>query len=275
MLLEKDITMNPEEIKIVVKETYGKIASQSRAQNASSCCGSGCGCSDEIVMAEEYGHLDGYVAEADLGLGCGIPTDGAGIKSGHTVLDLGSGAGNDVFVARRIVGEQGSVIGVDFTEAMIAKANTNKQKIGYTNIDFRMGDIEKLPVDSSSVDVVISNCVLNLVPDKAKAFGEISRVLKPGGHFSISDIVVSSPLPEKLKTVAELYAGCVSGAMVWDEYLGIIESSGFRNIRLVKENSIHIPEEILAEYLSAEERAEYENSNIRIQSITIAAEKAY
>ncbi|MEX2117734.1 MAG: arsenite methyltransferase [Bacteroidota bacterium] len=266
---------NPEELKIVVKETYGKIASQSRTQNASSCCGSGsgCGCSDDAVMAEEYGHLDGYVPEADLGLGCGIPTDGAGIKSGDTVLDLGSGAGNDVFVARRIVGEHGRVIGVDFTEEMIAKANANKQKLGYANVGFRMGDIEQLPVDTSSVDVVISNCVLNLVPDKTKAFAEISRVLKPGGHFSISDIVVTAPLPEKLKTVAELYAGCVSGAMVRSEYLSIIESAGFRNIRLVKEKPIQIPAEALAEYLSDVERAAYNDSNVRIQSITVMAEK--
>ncbi len=266
---------NPEELKIVVKETYGKIASQSRTQNASSCCGSGsgCGCSDDTVMAEEYGHIEGYVPEADLGLGCGIPTDGAGIKSGHTVVDLGSGAGNDVFVARRIVGEQGTVIGVDFTEAMIAKANTNKQKLGYTNVDFRLGDVEQLPVDSSSVDVVISNCVLNLVPDKTKAFGEISRVLKQGGHFSISDIVVTAPLPEKLKTVAELYAGCVSGALVRDEYLRIIESAGFRNIRVVKEKPVQIPDEILIEYLTDEDRTSYNNSNVRIQSITVTAEK--
>ncbi|MEX1140170.1 MAG: arsenite methyltransferase [Bacteroidota bacterium] len=268
---------NPEELKIVVKETYGKIASQSRTQNASSCCGSGsgcgCGCSDEAVMAEEYGHLEGYVPEADLGLGCGIPTDGAGIKSGDTVLDLGSGAGNDVFVARRIVGEHGTVIGVDFTEAMIAKANANKQKLGYTNVDFRHGDIEQLPVNSSTVDVVISNCVLNLVPDKTKAFGEISRVLKPGGHFSISDIVVTAPLPEKLKSVAELYAGCVSGALVRDEYLHIIESIGLHNVRVVKEKPVQIPEEILAEYLTDVECATYRNSNVRIQSITVTAEK--
>lgn len=266
---------NSEELKIVVKETYGKIASQSRAQNASSCCGSGagCGCSDDAVMAEEYGHLEGYVPEADLGLGCGIPTDGAGIKPGHTVLDLGSGAGNDVFVARRIVGDQGSVIGVDFTEAMIAKANANKQKLGYTNVEFRQGDIEQLPVDSSTVDVAVSNCVLNLVPDKAKAFGELFRVLKPGGHFSISDIVVTAPLPQKLKAVAELYAGCVSGAVTRREYLDIIESAGFTNTRVVREKNIQIPEEALTEYLSDKERLEYKNSGVLIQSITVTAEK--
>lgn len=266
---------NSEELKIVVKETYGRIASQSRTQNASSCCGSGsgCGCSDDAVMAEEYGHLDGYVPEADLGLGCGIPTDGAGIKPGHTVLDLGSGAGNDVFVARRIVGDQGYVIGVDFTEAMIAKANVNKQKLGFANVEFRQGDIEQLPVDSSAVDVVISNCVLNLVPDKARAFGEIFRVLKPGGHFSISDIVVTAPLPHKLQAVAELYAGCVSGAIARQEYLDIIRSTGFKDIKVVREKPIQIPEEALAEYLSDQEREEYKNSGVQIQSITVTAEK--
>lgn len=269
---------NADELKIVVKETYGKIASQSRTQDDSSCCGSGpgcgCGCSDTAVMADEYSHIEGYVPDADLGLGCGIPTDGAGIKPGDHVLDLGSGAGNDVFVARRIVGESGKVIGVDFTEAMVAKANANNRKLGYQNVEFRLGDIEFLPVDSSSVDVVISNCVLNLVPDKTRAFNQIFRVLKPGGHFSISDIVVSAPLPDKMKKIAELYAGCVSGAIAQDEYIGMIKAAGFHSVNIVREKPVHIPEEILKEYLTDEERVEYKNTGIRIHSITVQGERS-
>ncbi|MBI5463497.1 MAG: arsenite methyltransferase, partial [Ignavibacteriales bacterium] len=241
-----------EELKTIVKEKYAQIAQQSRERNASSCCGSTCGCgaNDLSIMADDYTSMDGYVAEADLGLGCGIPTDGAGITTGHTVLDLGSGAGNDVFVARRLVGERGRVIGVDMTEAMIEKANENNRKLGYANVEFRLGEIENLPVASYSVDVVISNCVLNLVPDKSKAFAEIFRVLKPGGHFSISDIVVSAELPPAIQQVAALYAGCVSGALKKNEYLRLLSEAGFANVVVKKEKKIDVPDDILLEYMS-------------------------
>ena len=263
-----------EELKHIVRERYTEIARQSAEQNKASCCGSGCGCSDsDAVMAEDYSQLEGYVPEADLGLGCGIPTHGANIREGDVVLDLGSGAGNDVFVARRIVGERGMVIGVDMTEIMIQKANANKALLGYTNVEFRRGDIEKLPIDSGVVDVVISNCVLNLVPDKAKAFAEIVRVLKPGGHFTISDIVVTRPLPPAVQSAAELYVGCVSGALVKDEYIALAQSAGFSNLEVIKEKLIQIPEETLLKALRRDELEEFVKSGSSVVSITLNGKK--
>ncbi|MFZ6010622.1 MAG: arsenite methyltransferase, partial [Bacteroidota bacterium] len=180
-----------EQLKQLVKEKYGQIADQSREENASSCCGAGCcGTTDEAVMAEDYSKLQGYVADADLGLGCGLPTEFAHIKAGDVVIDLGSGAGNDAFVARSIVGDAGKVIGVDFTERMIEKARINAAKLGFNNVEFRFGDIENIPVTENEAHVVVSNCVLNLVPNKSRAFSETYRILKPGGHFSVSDIVL-------------------------------------------------------------------------------------
>jgi len=266
---------NDSEIKELVREKYSEIALQSKQQNLSSCCGAtGC-CGDDVynIMADDYTKLDGYVADADLGLGCGLPTEFAQIKEGDTVIDLGSGAGNDAFVARRIVGEKGRVIGIDFTEAMIARARENAEKLGYNNVEFRQGDIESMPVTANKADVIVSNCVLNLVPNKHKVFSEIYRVLKPGGHFSISDIVLEGPLPEKWKEVAELYAGCVSGAIQKNEYLGIIDEAGFKNMTIQKDKTINIPDEILAAYLSEEEIKEYKKGAVRITSITVFAEK--
>jgi arsenite methyltransferase len=266
---------NETEIKELVKEKYSQIAAQSKTQNASSCCGAtGC-CGDDVynIMADDYTKLEGYVADADLGLGCGLPTEFAQIKEGDVVIDLGSGAGNDAFIARRIAGEKGKVIGIDFTDAMIARARDNTDKLGYTNVEFRQGDIESMPVTANKADVIVSNCVLNLVPNKHKVFSEIYRVLKPGGHFSISDIVLEGELPAKWKEVAELYAGCVSGAIQRSEYLGIIDEAGFTNVTLQKDKTIVIPDEILSEYLSAEEIAEYKKGKVRITSITVYAEK--
>lgn len=262
-------------LKRLVKETYSAIANQSKQVNASSCCGAtGC-CGDEVynIMADDYTKLEGYNADADLGLGCGIPTAFAQIKPGYTVIDLGSGAGNDAFVARKAVTETGKVIGVDFSEAMIEKARANAEKVGYNNVEFRFGDIENLPVTSNKADVIISNCVLNLVPNKRKVFSEIFRVLKPGGHFSISDIVLEGEMPAKWKQVAELYAGCISGAIQKDEYLSIIKESGFSNMSLQKEKNIVIPDEILAEYLTEDEIKIYKTGNVNIKSITVFADK--
>ena len=265
----------PEEIKAVVREKYTEAVQHDRKQNASSCCGTTCGCNsnDLSIMADEYTHLDGYVPDADLGLGCGIPTDVARIQLGHTVLDLGSGAGNDVFVARRLVGETGRVIGIDMTEAMIDKANENNRKLGFKNVEFRFGEIENLPVASYSVDVVISNCVLNLVPDKAKAFAEIYRVMKPGGHFSISDIVVSVDIPDKVRKAAELYAGCIASAIRKDEYLGLMTRTGFVNVEVKKTKRIDVPEEILREYLSEKDLKTFLATDILIESITVYGER--
>jgi len=261
--------------KELVKERYSVIAGQAKELNVSSCCGStGC-CGDNAypIMAERYSDLDGYVPDADLGLGCGLPTEFAQIKKGDTVVDLGSGAGNDVFIARRIVGEEGTVIGIDFTTAMIERATENAEKFSYKNVQFRLGDIEDMPVTANKADVIISNCVLNLVPNKHKAFSEIYRVLKPGGHFSISDIVLEGAIPAKWKEVAELYAGCLSGAIQKENYLEIIDEAGFAKIKVQKEKTINIPDELLAAYLSEDEMIEYKNSSTRIASITVYAEK--
>jgi len=267
---------NDVKIKQLVREKYSAIAEQSQTQNATSCCGatSSC-CGDEVynIMADDYTTLEGYHADADLGLGCGLPTEYAKIKEGDTVIDLGSGAGNDAFIARRLTGEKGKVIGVDFTPAMVNKARANAEKLSLINVEFRLGDIDDMPVTSNFADVIVSNCVLNLVPDKYKVISEIFRVLKPGGHFSISDIVLEGPLPAKWKEVAELYAGCVSGAIQKQVYLEIIEQAGFKNIVLQKDKLITIPDNILANYLSAEEINEYKKGVTKIISITVYAEK--
>jgi arsenite methyltransferase len=268
--------MNNElEIKELVREKYAAIAEQSKDQNATSCCGATSSCCGEVynIMADDYSKLEGYNADADLGLGCGLPTEFAKIKEGDTVIDLGSGAGNDAFIARRFVGEKGKVVGIDFTEAMINKARANAEKLALNNVEFRLGDIDDMPVTSNYADVIVSNCVLNLVPNKHKVFSEIYRVLKPGGHFSISDIVLEGELPAKWKEVAELYAGCVSGAIQREVYLEIIASLGFKNITLQKDKAINIPDNILVNYLSAEEIATYKNGKTKITSITVYAEK--
>ncbi|MFN3021948.1 arsenite methyltransferase [Chryseobacterium sp. TY3] len=263
-----------EQIKEMVKQKYSEIALQDKETNASSCCGAG-GCSTEVynIMSEEYDELNGYNKDADLGLGCGLPTNFAKIKKGDTVVDLGSGAGNDCFVARAEAGETGKVIGIDFTEAMIEKARANVEKLGYNNVEFRQGDIEKIPITANVADVVVSNCVMNLVPDKPKAFSEVFRILKPNGHFSISDIVIIGDLPEKIKTAAEMYAGCVASAIQKEEYLKIIQDAGFKNLSLQKEKAIIVPDDILKNYLNEEEIKVYKNSDTRIFSITVYAEK--
>jgi len=263
------------EIKNVVKEKYSSIADQPKAQNTSSCCGATACCGDDLVtlMADEYTSLKGYNPDADLGLGCGLPTQFAKIKAGDTVVDLGSGAGNDAFVARAIVGDQGKVIGIDFTEKMIEKARQNAEKLNFNNVEFRQGDIESMPVTSNKADVIVSNCVLNLVPNKHKVFSEIFRVLKHGAHFSISDIVLEGELPENWKQVAELYAGCISGAIQKVDYLAIIVEAGFTNIRVQKEKEISLPDDLLGNYFNQEQIEEYKAGNSRIKSITVYAEK--
>ncbi|MDP1676229.1 MAG: arsenite methyltransferase [Bacteroidota bacterium] len=265
-----------QELKDLVREKYGEIALQSKEQNETSCCGSTCGCnsSDFVVMAEDYAKLPGYVADADLGLGCGLPTEFAQIKSGDTVVDLGSGAGNDAFVARSIVGNTGKVIGVDMTEAMINKARANALKLKFNNVEFRFGDIEQMPVEDNSVDVVVSNCVMNLVPNKEKAFVETFRIIKPGGHFSISDIVLKGELPAGLKNAAVMYAGCVAGAQQMDEYLDIIKNAGFINITVQKEREIHLPNDLLLQFISLDQLRDLKKNNVGIFSINVYADKS-
>ncbi len=263
---------NEQEVKEIVKEKYGDIA---KKQNK----GCGCGCStsskiiDYTIMKDDYTNLPGYVPEADLGLGCGLPTEFAAIQKGNTVVDLGSGAGNDVFVARAFVGDEGKVIGIDMTPEMVEKANRNKEKLGYTNVKFHLAEIENMPLEENSADVVVSNCVLNLVPDKEKAFAEIYRILKPGGHFCVSDIVIKGELPAGLKKSAEMYAGCVAGAVQQYNYLQIIKKAGFKNEIINKVKTIILPDEILRNYLSADEINLMREKEIGVFSITVTAEK--
>lgn len=268
--------MNSQEqqLKNMVREKYAEIATQETTDNKASCCGSGC-CSTDIynIMTDDYTHLEGYHPEADLGLGCGLPTQFAQIKKGDTVIDLGSGAGNDCFVARAETGETGKVIGIDFTPTMIEKARQNADKLGYTNVEFRQGDIEFLPVADNTADVIVSNCVLNLVPNKDGVFKEMYRTMKPGAHFSISDIVLNGNLPKPLQEAAEMYAGCVSGAIQQEAYLDLIRKNGFTNITIQKEKPIIIPRDILAQYLDNDEMATFESGNPGIRSITVYAEK--
>jgi arsenite methyltransferase len=263
------------DIKEMVKEKYGAIAQQSKEENESSCCGSGCGCGqvEFTVMAEDYKTLPGYVPDADLALGCGLPTEFAQITPGNTVVDLGSGAGNDCFIARSIVGDSGRVIGVDMTVPMIEKARANAMKLGFTNVEFRLGDIESMPVENDTADVVVSNCVMNLVPDKQKAFAETYRILKPGGHFSISDIVLQGELTEDLRREASLYAGCISGAVQKNDYLRVIREAGFTNITVQKERAITIPNEVLARVLTLEQLREFKKTRVGIFSVNVYADK--
>ena len=264
-----------EDIKQIIKEKYAEIAKQTKEQNAPSCCGA-VSCGSVVgysIFSESYDKLEGYAPDADLGLGCGLPTEYAGIKAGNTVLDLGSGAGNDCFVARAMVGESGYVAGIDFTDAMIEKARENARKLGFTNVDFIQGDIENIPVKWGVVDVVISNCVLNLVPDKQQAFNEIFRVLKQGGHFCISDVVIEGELPKGLKDDATMYAGCVSGALPKSEYLEIIKDAGFDNVDVKKEKKIEIPDDLLLNYMSANELGKFKTGETGIFSITVTGKK--
>lgn len=261
-------------VKDMVKQKYSEIALQDKQTNESSCCGSGC-CSTEIynIMADDYNVLEGYNPDADLGLGCGLPTQFAKIKKGDVVIDLGSGAGNDAFVARHETGETGKVIGVDFTPAMIERARLNAEVRGFNNVEFRQGDIENMPVKANTADVIVSNCVLNLVPNKDGVFKDIFRVLKPGGHFSISDIVLEGELPQQIKEAAEMYAGCVAGAIQKQVYLELIKQNGFTNIQIQKDKAIIIPDDILSSYLTDEQITNFKQSPTSIRSITVYAEK--
>ncbi|RYY39569.1 MAG: arsenite methyltransferase [Chitinophagaceae bacterium] len=263
-----------QQLKDLVREKYARIAGQDKNTNAASCCGAG-GCSTEVynIMSDDYTRLEGYNADADLGLGCGLPTQFAMIEPGQTVIDLGSGAGNDAFIARHEVGESGKVIGIDFTPQMIEKARHNAEVRGFNNVEFRQGDIEKMPVSNNTADVIVSNCVLNLVPNKDGVFKEIFRVLKPGGHFSISDIVLVGNLPANLRNAAEMYAGCVSGAIQRDVYLELIKVNGFTSILVQKEKPIIIPDDILRNYLSDSELDSFKRSDVGIFSITVYAQK--
>ena len=226
------------------RSVRAKYAAVARGE-ALSCC-SPSGDVDEVNMiGDAYDGVEGYVGAADLKLGCGLPVEHAGLAPGQTVLDLGAGAGLDAFVARRVVGETGAVLGVDFTPEMVEKARRNAAALGYSNVRFEHGDLEALPFPDASVDVVVSNCVLNLVPDKARAFAEAFRVLRPGGHVCVSDVVSRGDLPASVRASAELYAGCVAGALDREVYLGVVRGAGFEGVEVVAERPIDLPDGLL------------------------------
>ena len=265
---------NTTDLKTLVRDKYAEIAKGDKAVIQASCCGA-TNSSQEVynIMSDEY-QMDGYKEEADLGLGCGLPTQFAMIQEGDTVVDLGSGAGNDCFVARHEAGATGKVIGIDFTPEMVNLARKNAAVNGFNNVEFRQGDIEDMPVIEGTVDVVVSNCVLNLLPTKDKIFHEIHRVLKSGGHFSISDIVLEGDLPTELTQAAEMYAGCVSGAIQKSAYLSRIEEAGFTEVTIQKEKAIIIPDDILQNYMNQDEIERFKSGATGIFSITVFGKKA-
>lgn len=267
-----------DELKKIVRDKYSEIAASADTEAPSSCCGASasscCGTDDELtIFSSDYSSLEGYNPDADLGLGCGLPTESARVKKGDTVVDLGSGAGNDCFVARQLTGEEGHVIGIDMTPNMIEKARKNAEKLKLENVEFRLGEIENLPVQTGEADVVISNCVFNLVPDKQRAFEETYRVLKNGGHFSISDIVTYDAIPDGLREAAALYAGCVTGALIKEDYLDLLKKAGFTNIQVQREQKMQLPDELLEKYLEPAQVEEFKNEFAGIVSITVYGEK--
>jgi len=240
--------MDSSEIKSNVKLRYAEIVSSAGNNKALSCCCSPAG--ESTGCCGDSSTLQQSIVESDLGLSCGFPTRYAALQPGETVLDLGSGAGVDAFTAAMQVGEQGMVIGVDFTPEMIERSREIVLKNGLLNVEFRLGDIENLPVDSGSVDAVLSNCVINLVPDKQMVFREIFRVLKPDGRFCISDIVTDVEVPESLKNDLALWAECLSGAVQKDTYLNLITEAGFKNLKIHQLSEFENPGEIQIRFLS-------------------------
>ncbi|MGH7117931.1 MAG: arsenite methyltransferase [Acetobacteraceae bacterium] len=270
-----DVMHDEDEVRALVRERYGAIA-----RGAGGCCPPAtCGCGAEMaadglnVIGGAYAGIAGRLADADLNLGCGVPTQHAALAPGETVLDLGSGAGNDVFIARHEVGAAGYVIGVDMTPDMITRARANARKLGYDNVEFRLGEIEHLPVASGSVDAILSNCVLNLLPDKAPAFVEMFRVLRAGGRLSVSDIVATGELPAGVRQAAGLYVGCIAGALPETEYFALIGAAGFSDVRIAKAQPIALPDEALAPHMRGEELAAFRASGVRLKSVTLLASK--
>lgn len=265
-----------EEKKALVKQRYSELALNSDALKSGCCCGTNPATPSKkvfTIMSEDYSGLKGYEADADLGVGCGLPTEYAGIKQGNTVLDLGSGAGNDCFIARAEVGETGKVIGIDFSPQMIEKARKNAIKRGYSNVEFIEGDIEDMLLLDNSIDVVVSNCVLNLLPEKDKIFKEIYRVLKKGGHFCISDVVLNGIFPKEFTDNASMYAGCIASAIQKEDYLSEIEKANFSNITVKHTKTVVIPDEVLQEHLDENTIARYKAGNVGIYSITVTGVK--
>jgi arsenite methyltransferase len=267
------VMQGEDEVRALVRERYSAIARVKGSCRAPSCCGPEMVPDGLNVIGDAYEGVEGRLAEADLNLGCGVPTQHAALRRGETVLDLGSGAGNDVFIARHEVGAEGRVIGVDMTPDMVARARENARKLGFANVEFRLGEIEHLPVESGSIDAIISNCVLNLLPDKAPAFVEMFRALRPGGRFCVSDIVATGQLPQGVREAAGLYVGCVAGALPEPEYLALIDAAGFQGVRNAKEQAIALPDEALSPHMSRDEIAAFRASGVELKSVTVLGAK--
>ena len=264
-----------DEIRTLVRERYGAIV----REGASCCAPASCGCGPEMapdglnMIGDAYAGVAGHLAEADLNLGCGVPTRHAALAAGETVLDLGSGAGNDVFIARHEVGPEGRVIGVDMTPEMIVKARTNASKLGYDNVEFRLGEIEQMPVETGSVDVVISNCVLNLVPDKAGAFAEMFRVLRPGGRFCVSDIVATGELPRAGTGCRRPLCRLRRRSHARGRLPRHARSGRLRARALAEAKPVAMPDDALAPHMEAEEIAAFRASGIVLKSVTVIGSK--
>jgi SAM-dependent methyltransferase len=256
------------DVRTIVRERYGSIAEGKPVGNAG-CCGDNCGCGDVL---DQIGYSSEQAAavpeESNLGLGCGNPLAHAAVRAGETVLDLGSGAGIDCFLAAREAGPAGRVIGVDMTTAMLERARAAAAKGGYANVEFRLGEIEHLPVADASVDVIISNCVVNLSPEKEQVFGEALRVLKPGGRLVVSDLVWLEPMPASVRGRVDALVGCVAGASLKDEYLGFIRRAGFASVEVVEETRYTVGIEGLAK--DEDERRAFDH----VRSVKVRALKA-
>lgn len=264
------------DLKELVRQRYNELALSDQAPE-SCCCNPMAPAAPSgkvfTLMSEDYSQLKGYEPDADLGVGCGLPTQYARIQKGDTVVDLGSGAGNDCFIAREETGAEGQVFGIDFAPQMLARARANAARRGFTNIEFLEGDIENMPLPGKTADVVVSNCVLNLLPRKDRIFNEICRVLKPGGHFCISDVVLDGTFPKEFTDNAALYAGCIASAIQREEYLGEIEKAGFSDIKVERTKTVSIPDEVLQEHLDEAILAKYKAGNVGIYSITVTGKR--
>ena len=264
------------DMKKLVKQRYNELALMDK-ESVSCCCNPAAPAvpSKKVytIMSEDYSQLKGYEPDADLGVGCGLPTQYARIQKGDTIIDLGSGAGNDCFIAREETGETGRVIGIDFAPQMLARAKNNAQKRNFTNVEFLEGDIENMPVPDKTADVVVSNCVLNLLPHKDRIFKEIYRVLKPGGHFCISDVVLNGVFPKKFTDNASMYAGCIASAIQREDYLGEIEKANFTDIKVERTKTVVIPDEVLEEHLDRDTIKKYKAGNVGIYSITVTGKR--
>lgn len=268
--------MNNDEKKELVKQRYSELALNSDSLKDACCCGTNPTTPSKkvfTIMSEDYSQLKGYEADADLGVGCGLPTEYANIREGNTVVDLGSGAGNDCFIARAEVGDSGQIIGIDFSPQMVEKARRNATKRAYTNVEFLEGDIENMPLADNTADVVVSNCVLNLLPEKNKIFKEIHRVLKLGGHFCISDVVLEGHFPKEFTDNASMYAGCIASAIQKNDYMAEIEKINFEEVSIQRTKTVLIPDDVLEEHLDKETIAKYKAGNVGIYSITVTGRK--